>query len=53
MYIGMKKGIKVWVFILPGVMTPDARECISLIFIWHMISNKTQVEFKKGDYMPI
>ena len=44
----MKIGIKVWFFILPGVTATDARECISLKNIWHMISNKTQVEFKKG-----
>ena len=29
------------------------RDWISLKFIWHMASNKTQVEFKKGVYLPI
>ena len=32
-------------------MVSDRRDWISLKFIWHM--NKTQVEFKKGGYMPI
>ena len=34
-------------------MVSDRREWISLKFIWHMTSNKTQVEFKKIGYLPI
>ena len=34
-------------------MAPDRRDQISLKFIWIMPSNKTQVKFKKGGYMPI
>ena len=39
--------IKVNVCILPGVVVSDKRDWISLKFIWHMTSNKTQVEFKR------
>ena len=46
----MKMYIKAWVFIRPGVMVSDRRNWIFLKFIWHMTSNKTQVEFKKGGY---
>ena len=45
--------IKVYVCIWPRVMVSDRRDWISLKFIGHMTSNKTQVEFKKGGYMPI
>ena len=34
-------------------MVSDRQDWISLKFIWHMTSNKTQVEFKKGGYMPV
>ena len=34
--------IKVSVCIWPGVMVSDRREWISLQFIWHITSNKTQ-----------
>ena len=44
---------KVYVCFWPGVMVSDRQDCISLKFIWHMTSNKTQVEFKKGGCMPI
>ena len=44
---------KVYVCIWPGVMVSDRRDCISMKFIWHMTSNKTQIEFRKGGYMPI
>ena len=51
----MMMRIKVYVCIWPGVMVSDRQDWISLKFIWHMTSNKTQdeVEFKKGGYMPI
>ena len=45
--------IEVYICIWPGVMVSDRRDWISLKFIWHMTSNKTQVEFKKGRYMLI
>ena len=45
--------IKVLVRIWPGVMVSDRRDWICLKFIWHMTSNKTQVEFKKRGYMSI
>ena len=45
--------IKVCVCIVPGVTVSDRQNWISFKFIWHMTSNKTQVEFKKGGYMPI
>ena len=47
--------IKVYVCIWPGVMVSDRPDWISLKlkFIWHIVGNKTQVEFKKGGYMPI
>ena len=34
-------------------MVSDRRDWISLKFLWHMTSNKTQVEVKKGGYMPV
>ena len=40
--------IKVYICIWPGVKDSDRRGWIFLKFIWHMIGNKTQVEFKKG-----
>ena len=43
--------IKVYVCIWPGVMVSDRQDLISLKCIWHMTSNKTQVEFKKGGYI--
>ena len=52
-HINMMMCIKVWVCIWPGVMVSDRQNWISLKFIWHMTSNKTQVELKKGGYMPI
>ena len=45
--------IKVYVRNWPEVMVSDRRDWISLKFIWHMTSNKTQVELKKGGYMPV
>ena len=39
--------IKVLVCIWPGVMISYRQDWISLKFIWHMTSNKTQVEFKR------
>ena len=33
---------KVYVCIWPGVMVSDRRDWISLKFIWHMTSSKTQ-----------
>ena len=47
--------IKVYVCIWPEVMVSDRRDRISLKlkFILHMTSNKTQVEFEKGGYLPI
>ena len=45
--------LNVYSCIWPRVMVSDRRDWISLKFIWHMISNKTQVEFKKGGYMSI
>ena len=34
-------------------MVSDRQDWISLQFIWHMTSHKTQVEFKKGGHMPV
>ena len=45
--------IKEWVCILPGVLVPGRQDWISLKLIWHMTSNKTQVEFKEGGCLPI
>ena len=45
--------IKALVCIWPGVMVSDRRAWMSLEFIWHMTSNRTQIEFKKGGYMAI
>ena len=39
--------IKVYVCIWPGVMVSDRRDWISLKFIWHMTSNKTQSSKKE------
>ena len=45
--------IKALVCIWPGIVVSDRRDWISLKFIWHMTSNQTQIEFKKGGYMPV
>ena len=42
---------KVYICIWPGVKVSDRRGWIYLKFIWHMTSNKTQIEFKKGRYI--
>ena len=39
--------IKVLVSIWPGVIVSDRRAWISLKFIWHMTSNKTQESSKR------
>ena len=39
--------IKVYVCVWPGVIVSDRRDWISLKFIWHMTSNKTQVGSKR------
>ena len=39
-----KDSASIW----PEVTAPDRPNWISLKFIWHMTSNKTQAEFKKG-----